>query len=85
MMYGIQMLLGLFFQRRYDTEESRWKAISAILDACVPEDKREHVEREMEHIRDDDLYQAFFAIPFSSLFGATVTLALGWAIHTFTA
>lgn len=84
-MYGLVLLIGLFAQRFSDPnkeQEYSFKAITTALDACVPEDKKEWVNEQLEDQR-KELWFDIGLIAFLRVLSVTWVLVLGWAVHSF--
>jgi hypothetical protein len=81
-MYGLTMLLGLLLARDGEQDEQNWKTAFAILDVCVPQEKRDELVEELK-TRNEGLWLELGLVVFSKAVGHTLTLAIGWAVYTF--
>jgi hypothetical protein len=88
-MYGLVLLVGLFTTEvpRSVYDDPQWKGMLIILEACVPDDKREMVTDELkdqiENTMWTDVVVQSFSTSVGKLVGNTFVLVLGWAVHTF--
>jgi hypothetical protein len=80
--YGLVMIVNLIFYKNDFENEQRWKWLETVLIPCIPEEKRSEIGEELKLHKEDLAVQLGIMI-FSTAFGNTVTLALGWAVHTF--
>lgn len=82
-MYGIVLMIGMFTSDFGDIEQKySFKAFGVALDACVPDDKKAWVLEELE-AQQESIWRDVAIIPFMRILGATVTLVIGWGVHTF--
>ena len=81
LMYGVVLIIELFTADRSDNSHE-FKTLTTLLDACVPDDKREEVREQL-----DDMYSAIWVEAGSKVFGkilsVTWVFVIGWAVHTF--
>jgi hypothetical protein len=63
-------------------EDLLWENLFLVLDACVPEHKAQKVRDELKQKEEGIWSQLGFQI-FGRLIGYSVTLMLGWLVHTF--
>jgi hypothetical protein len=83
-MYGLVLIIGMFAYDPNFEQKQQFKAIVTVLDACLPEEKREEVNEQLEEQSSEVWLQASSTI-FGRLVGNTFTLAVGWAVHIFLA
>jgi hypothetical protein len=62
----------------------RWENLLLVMDACIPEHRREELHEELKQ-KNEEVWSRLGIHVFAQLVGYTVTLALGWAVHTFLA
>jgi len=82
--YGITLLIGLLFSREGEqwADDARWEAADVMMHAAVPHGLRDYVESELMGVKAGvDVSMAFLV--FNKAAGNSVTLAIGWAIHSF--
>jgi len=81
LLWLVQLFVGL------DTDENpantaRWENLFLVLDACVPEEKRDEV-KELFKQKNEAIWGQLGVYIFGQFVGYTLTLVLGWAVHTF--
>lgn len=82
-MYGLVLIIGMLTANDGGIEqEYAFKAFGVALDACVPEDKKECVSEQLEDLQKGIWSDIGWKL-FSRILGATCTLGIGWAVHTF--
>jgi hypothetical protein len=82
-MYGLVLIIGMFTSQDPKLEEKlQFKALATGVDACIPEDKQESVKEQLEEHAEQVWWEVGSTI-FGKLIGNSITLAIGWAIHTF--
>jgi hypothetical protein len=82
-MYGLVLIIGMFTSNAGDIEqEYRSKALVTCLDACVPEDKKEWVREQLDN-QQRGIWVDIGMKVFWRIIGATFTLVIGGAVHTF--
>ena len=83
-MYGIQLLFSLLFSSagQEAKEAQSWKLAFLTLDACVPEERREKLAETLKEY-ESTLWMDVGSRIFGLVVGNTITLAIGWGIHTF--
>jgi hypothetical protein len=82
-MYGLVLLVGLLTESHSEViDEPRWKTLFTILDIWCPEDKRQAVEEAMEEQK-KSIWMDSGVLIFAKFAGNTLTLVIGWGIHTF--
>jgi hypothetical protein len=79
--YGIVLLVKLLFQHDTLQEETRWESAFKMLYAAVPGEQRPEIDRNMKDEAENVWMKVGFDI-FGNLIGNTVTLGLGWTVHT---
>jgi hypothetical protein len=83
-MYGMFMLVHALMPNNAPVDEERFNRLGLILNACVPDEKRPELEAEVE------MDERSAPIMIATVVGTkvaenTLTLGLGWAVHTFLA
>jgi hypothetical protein len=81
--YGFVLLIRLLFDK--DTtykEQEIFGRLGMMIDACVPEEKRAELTEQLLE-EDKGLVGRLFGGVFGEALGVTLTLGLGWAVHTF--
>lgn len=82
-MYALVLLVGIFADRHSQwADEQRWRGALTVLDSCIPEDKREFVHDEIKSQTEGAWLELGINI-FSEFVGMTLTLGIGFAIHSF--
>ena len=81
LLWLVQLFVGL------DTDENpantaRWEHLSLVLDACVPEEKREEMSDAVKQ-KNEEIWGQLGIYIFGQFVGYTLTLVLGWTVHTF--
>ena len=84
MMYGIQLIWDLLSVRKWNDplEQQKWDGLFMVLDGCLPDEKRAHVEEALQG-REETLWADFRRKVLGDLIGQTVALAIGWGVHVF--
>ena len=83
-MYGLNMLFGIVAARdagENPVDNTRWNKALMMLDACVPSGSREMVVEQLKE-ESDGLWMNLGTWVFSLAFGYSVSLGLGFLIHT---
>jgi hypothetical protein len=75
LVWTVQLLRGTSSE-----DGPRWKALSAAVECCVPEEKREQLSEILENQAKE-----LWTTVLSQAAGITFTLGLGWAVHVFLA
>ncbi len=84
-MYGLVLLIGLFRGKNPDViAEKRWKDTIIALDACIPDVKRQAVNKQIEELTQGFLLEQGMHV-FEVLIGNTFVLVLGYGVHVFLA
>jgi hypothetical protein len=86
-MYGLNMLFGIVTARdagENPLENTRWNQAFMMLDACVPAGSRGMVTEQLKETN-DGLWTNLGTWVFSLAFGYSISLGLGFLIHTFAA
>ena len=71
----------MFYKPEFE-DEQRWKWLEIVLMPCIPSEKRDEVMEELKEQKEELTVQLGVMI-FTTAVGSTITLALGWGIHTF--
>lgn len=81
---GLLWVVQLFVDNTSENpaETLRWENLFLVLDACVPEHKREEVREEVKQ-KNEGIWSQLGVHIFGQLTGYAVTLMLGWLVHTF--
>lgn len=85
-MYGLVLLVGLFtdtYSKDF-IEEWRWKFMSTVLEACVPDHKKEAIEEQQKQQMEGIWMDAGLHV-FGRLAANTFVFGLGFAVHAFLA
>lgn len=82
--YGVVLIIGMFAEDNNIEERQQFKALAIILDACVPEEKRESVNEELDS-ETKLIWLEVGSTIFGKIVGVTFTLAVGWTVHAFLA
>lgn len=83
--YGLVLLISLLAEGQKTekfSEDQRWNNMSHILDACVPQEKREEV-MELIKVENKEIWVKIGIGVFSKFVGNTFVFLIGWAVHTF--
>jgi hypothetical protein len=84
MMYGISMLVSTVVSRNDAPDEERFKRLAILINACVPEHKREEVREDIDTEEAGVFGRAGIAIA-GKVLDNSLTLGVGWAVHMFLA
>jgi hypothetical protein len=87
---SLVQMLGLFLivEVCLGSERSEWttdywgKRILAVLDCCIPEDRKGDAKRLLEESAEEGWYE-MGQLYLSELASATAILIIGWGIHTY--
>jgi hypothetical protein len=80
-MYGLTLSISLFQLNGNDLEaEHRHKIVAAMLDSCVPADRREEVKEQLTEFADEIWYKAGWKL-FGKVLSNTFTLGLAFVVH----
>ncbi len=83
-MYGLHMLMVMVLQRNVYEENDRWKRALVMIYASVRPESKAQVDEELKEMNDSVYMDVGFLIA-GMLLTNTLTLGIGWAIHTFLA
>jgi len=84
-MLGLLWVVQLFVDQNYGqnpVEKMRWENLVLMLDACVPEEKREDMKVALKE-KEESVWSEIGVQIFGQLFGYAFTLGLGFLLHTF--
>jgi hypothetical protein len=82
-MYGLTMLISLFRSSGDDIDaKHRHKIVAVMLDACVPDDKREQVMEQLQEFNEQMWNEAGWRV-FEQIVGSSITLGIGFVVHLF--
>ncbi len=81
-MFGINLLITLFFPSKNEANEYRWEILTATVETCVPEDRKEDLKNQLE-AKYNDTSSRIIKMIFSELIGNTFVLVLGWCVAVF--
>jgi hypothetical protein len=82
-MYGLVLIIGILTTNYSDKQQERnFKILWIILDACVPDDKKESVREELDEMGKNIWIEVGFIV-IGGILDFTWALLLGWAVHTF--
>jgi hypothetical protein len=77
---GLLIMINLFANTLREDNNEKWKGAYSLLEACVPEERREVVDEETrERIRMRWIHAASSA--FEKIVGVTLAFFGGWIIH----
>jgi hypothetical protein len=81
-MYGIQMVFGLLMHHGQADfqDEVRWEGLATMVEACVPEERREKLTEEIT-LQSEGMWAKAGAKVRAKAVEYTVTLAIGWVVH----
>jgi hypothetical protein len=82
---GLLWLVELFVGNRTGdnpAKTARWESLFLILDSCVPEHKREELQEDLKQ-KNEEIWSKLGLHLIGQLAGTTITVALGWTVHTF--
>ena len=83
-MFGLNILFGVIFGGNKSREDHfRWEGVLKMLDACVPEEKRVDVQEALKQEAETGIWIDAGSMVFGQVVGNTLTLGIGWAIHSF--
>ncbi len=80
--YGIVLVIRLLGQKTRTDEMLMFEVLGTKLDACIPDDKQEVVEKKVKEMTGATTWVFTFAGDFV---GNTFTLVVGWIVHVFLA
>lgn len=79
--YGLTLLIGLFRSGGSDIDaEHRDKIVAVMLDACVPDVKREQVKEQLQEFTEQIWHAAGWKV-FGQIVGNSITLGIGFVVH----
>ena len=79
-MFGIILLINLFSEKDDSIEKSRWEVVYKLLEACLPESKKQEIE-EFVNEKEKNAWVDAGSKVFEKFFSNTITLAFGFIIH----
>lgn len=79
-MFGFNLLIGLFRAGDDSGEQIRFKVITTVLDACVPDEKKEDVKSELDEMEKQVWWDMGLKV-FGQVFANSVTLGIGFVVH----
>lgn len=82
MMFGLVMLVRTVFWRDDSKDEASHTRLVTIMDACIPEEKRADVKAEID-AEDKSAPVTLGLKILGQVMDNSLTLGLGWAVHTF--
>ena len=80
MMYGLTMFIGLLGARNTFEDDRRHKVYSVVLDACIPESRREEVLEQLKDLEAGTWVEAGWKV-FGQIVTNTMALGFGFAVH----
>lgn len=83
---GLLWLVQLFIDTGAENSPDKtvqWENLFLILDACVPEEKREEIRAAVANQNNQGIWGQIGMYLGSQFLGSTLTLVLGLAVHTF--
>jgi len=84
-MYGLVLLVSLFTEWQKVGDEPRWKTAYIILEACIPDAKKEEVETQLKQQMEVRIWADAGLQAFGKVVGTTFALVLGLVVHLFLA
>jgi hypothetical protein len=81
-MYGLVILVRLFTPSINLVAIEKWEIAMKMIEACIPEDKRVATMAAIQRDGMGDNMQMLIA-NFMDIASSTISLAIGWAVHTF--
>lgn len=78
-MFGIVLMIGMF-DKDTTEDEIRFKALSTVVEACVPFEKQDEVNHELK-LQGDGIWFTVGTTIFGKILVNTLTLAAGFAVH----
>jgi len=81
-MYGVVLIVGVFREKQELSGDVRWERTLKILDYCVPQEKRYQLDEWLKE-QSEGVFGRAWTFVWEKVFGNTVTLGLGWVIHSF--
>lgn len=81
-MYGLLLLLRLVFQKPTFEIDEKFKRLTMIVSACVPDEKREELQEELK-AEDDDLAAKLGGLVVGEVVATSLALGLGFVVHSF--
>jgi hypothetical protein len=82
-MYGLVLIVLMFSARNKDSADAdHWHRTLTLLEACIPDDKRAQTIRQLEEGTVSKLLLSGVITEGSKALGATVSLVVGFGIHT---
>jgi hypothetical protein len=79
-MYGLLLLIELLRVPSDVEGDHRHKAVAAMLDACVPAEKRAEVTKRLSEFNEEIWYEAGWNV-LGRVISSTLTLGFGFAVH----
>ena len=83
-MYGLTLLISAISDGAKNTfaDEQRWKNFAMALDACIPDAQRQNVQDALQEQQRNTFWETGVKI-LAEVAGYTLTLVIGWAVHSF--
>ena len=84
-MYGIVLVVGLLTEKDSFTEDQQLKMLAAMVETCVPADKRDALDEQLKFQADFGVWLEAGFRSLAKVGGNTFVLGIGWLVHTFLA
>jgi hypothetical protein len=86
MTYGLVLVFNLFRDpgERTLADEQEQEALTTMLEACVPQDRKEYVKEQLES-QAKSIWKLMGVSLFSQMVGNTIALGIGFVVHVFAA
>jgi hypothetical protein len=81
-LYGLVLMVRTFVTEERPEEQRKFRSLEIAIDACIPRDKREFVEKHLQEQKEAVWAEAGIAA-FSDFIGNTISLGIGWGVHIF--
>lgn len=82
-MYGIVLTVGMLTEQDRFMEDQQLKTMMAMVDACIPEDRRKGLNEKLEWQADFGSWLEVGLRVIGKVLGGTIVLVIGWSVHTF--
>jgi hypothetical protein len=84
MAFGLILVINLLRdpRERDMAEDQKWEALTTMLEACVPEDRKAYVKERLES-QSKGIWMKAGVTMFSLMVGNTAVLGMGFVVHIF--
>jgi hypothetical protein len=83
-MFGLNLLVRVVVEKDTLLEDKRWDRALTLLQVCVPGEKRAAIEERIE-VENEEVRFQLAAHVGARVVSSTVTLVIGWLVHTLAA